>query len=98
MIGYVLSAASAKICFRQKCEIKLRKELLHCEKVKEAGILIKYKCTNCGYIYDPEMGDAPRIKPGTAFEDLSDDWVCPKCGGSKDITYFWSSQQKRKNK
>jgi len=31
----------------------------------------------CGYIYDPEAGDPPRAKPGTAFEDLPDDWVAP---------------------
>jgi len=42
--------------------------------------MVKYKCTACGYIYDPEIGDAPKIKPGTAFEDLPDDWVCSVCG------------------
>jgi rubredoxin len=47
--------------------------------------MIKYRCLACGYIYDPEVGDAPRIKPGTAFEDLPDDWVCPVCGVGKDM-------------
>ena len=38
----------------------------------------KYKCQVCGYIYDPEVGDPDNgIEPGTAFEDLPDDWVCP---------------------
>ena len=47
--------------------------------------MIKYRCTVCGYIYDPEVGDLPRAKPGTAFEDLPDDWVCPVCGAPKDM-------------
>ena len=45
----------------------------------------KYVCNICGYIYDPEIGDPDsRIAPGTAFEDIPDDWVCPLCGVSKD--------------
>jgi len=47
--------------------------------------MIKYRCTVCGYIYDPEAGDPPRAKPGTAFEDLPDDWVCPVCGAPKEM-------------
>jgi len=45
----------------------------------------KYVCDVCGYIYDPAEGDKDGgIKPGTAFEDLPADWVCPMCGASKD--------------
>jgi rubredoxin len=45
----------------------------------------KYECTICGYIYDPEQGDPDSgIEPGTSFEDLPDDWVCPVCGAGKD--------------
>jgi rubredoxin len=45
----------------------------------------KYECSVCGYIYDPEEGDPDNgIDPGTAFEDLPDDWTCPVCGASKD--------------
>ena len=45
----------------------------------------KYKCTVCGYIYDPELGDPDGgIKPGTPFEEIPDDWVCPVCGVTKD--------------
>jgi rubredoxin len=45
----------------------------------------KWKCTICGYVYDPEKGDADGgIKPGTAFEDISPDWVCPVCGAGKE--------------
>ncbi|MDP4186758.1 MAG: rubredoxin [Bacteroidota bacterium] len=44
----------------------------------------KYKCKVCGYIYDPKEGDTDNgIAPGTAFEDLPDDWVCPLCGVEK---------------
>ena len=47
--------------------------------------MIKYQCTVCGYVYDPEVGDAPRAEPGTAFEELPGDWVCPQCGVGKDM-------------
>ncbi|OYD14929.1 High molecular weight rubredoxin [candidate division WOR-3 bacterium JGI_Cruoil_03_44_89] len=51
---------------------------------KEVGKMAKYKCTVCGYIYDPEKGDPDSgIKPGTPFEDLPEDWVCPVCGAEK---------------
>ena len=37
----------------------------------------KYICDTCGYVYDPEVGDPDNgIQPGTAFEDLPEDWVC----------------------
>lgn len=46
----------------------------------------KYRCTVYDYIYDPARGDpAADIPPGTAFEDLQDDWVCPDCGLGKDL-------------
>ena len=46
----------------------------------------KYKCTICGYIYDPEMGDPDNNIPAkTPFEKLPDDWVCPLCGAPKDM-------------
>ena len=39
----------------------------------------------CDYIYDPAAGDpANGVDPGTAFEDLPDDWTCPDCGATKD--------------
>ena len=45
----------------------------------------KYQCGPCGYTYDPEKGDPDSgIAPGTAFEDLPDDWKCPRCKQSKD--------------
>lgn len=45
-----------------------------------------YVCTACNYIYDPKVGDPDGgIAPGTSFEDIPDDWVCPLCGVSKDM-------------
>ncbi len=45
----------------------------------------QYVCDLCGHVYDPEKGDLDGdIAPGTPFEDLPDDWVCPECGASKD--------------
>jgi len=48
----------------------------------------KYKCEVCGYIYDPSESDPDSgIQPGTAFEDLPNDWECPLCGvGKEDFT------------
>jgi len=44
-----------------------------------------YKCSVCGYVYDPNLGDLDNgIEGGTEFEDLPDDWVCPVCGADKD--------------
>jgi rubredoxin len=44
----------------------------------------KWQCVVCGYIYDPAKGDPEGgIKPGTLFENLPDDWVCPDCGAPK---------------
>ncbi len=44
----------------------------------------KYKCDVCGYIYDPSLGDpGSGVKPGTAFEDIPESWVCPICGADK---------------
>ena len=44
----------------------------------------KWRCTVCGYIYDPAAGDQDHgVDPGTSFEELSEDWVCPECGAPK---------------
>ena len=56
-------------------------------EVEKGGVIIvKYLCTVYGYVYDPQVGDPDGgIEPGTAFEDLPDDWVCPECGVGKDL-------------
>jgi rubredoxin len=46
----------------------------------------KWECTACGYVYDPKKGDPDHgIPPGTPFEKLPDDWVCPECGAEKGL-------------
>jgi len=48
-------------------------------------IMDKYVCTICGYVYDPKEGDPDGgIDPGTKFEAIPGDWVCPICGAAKD--------------
>lgn len=48
--------------------------------------MAKWECRVCGYIYDPEKGDPDNgVNPGTSFESIPDDWVCPSCGAGKDM-------------
>jgi flavin reductase (DIM6/NTAB) family NADH-FMN oxidoreductase RutF/rubredoxin len=51
---------------------------------KREGAMKSYRCTVCGYIYNPEAGDPEHgIDPGTPFENLPDTWTCPVCGSPK---------------
>ena len=46
----------------------------------------KYRCIPSDYIYEPAAGDPENgIAPGTAFEELPEDWVCPVCFVGKDM-------------
>jgi len=57
--------------------------LITCDERKTQ--MKKYRCLMCGWIYDPAVGDPDNgIDPGTAFEDLPEDWVCPECGAGKE--------------
>ena len=63
------------------CNREKRKSLTN----KNNKIMDKYVCNPCGWIYDPAVGDPENgVEAGTAFENLSDDWVCPLCGAGKD--------------
>ena len=45
----------------------------------------QYECNRCGYVYDEAAGDPDNgVAPGTKWEDLPADWVCPLCGASKE--------------
>jgi len=45
----------------------------------------RWECVTCGYVYDPDVGDPDvGIAPGTPFDELPVDWVCPVCGTGKD--------------
>ncbi len=62
----------------------LREE--HDNEMIEEGKMKEWKCSVCGYIYDPSIGDPDNgVKPGTAFEEIPEDWVCPTCGAGKDM-------------
>ena len=58
---------------------------VYIERKKEVATkMAKYECTVCGYVYDPKLGDPDGgITPGTPFEEIPDDWVCPVCGAAK---------------
>ena len=54
---------------------------------------MKYVCDVCGWIYDEEAGDADLgIAPGTKFEDLPEDFLCPLCSVGKDFFSELSEQ------
>jgi rubredoxin len=47
----------------------------------------RYVCMLCMYVFDESIGDPDSgIAPGTLWEDIPDDWCCPKCGAAKE--YF----------
>jgi rubredoxin len=58
----------------------------------------KWVCELCGYVYDPAKG-ADGVAPGTPFEELPDDWVCPECLAEKDrfVTESVAQQAMRNN-
>lgn len=65
--------------------ISVEKENNKQDKRREDNKMEKYRCLVCGYVYDPAKGDPDSgIAPGTSFEDIPEDWVCPVCGVSKD--------------
>lgn len=55
------------------------------EKLEAKPKQPQYYCPACGYVYDPAIGDeSSGIPPGTPFENLPDNWVCPVCGTPKE--------------
>ena len=58
----------------------------------------KWQCRICGWIYDEELGDPDSgIAPGTAWEDVPDDWRCPDCGASRDEFDMVELEERRFN-
>ncbi|MCI9597421.1 MAG: acyl-CoA dehydrogenase [Firmicutes bacterium] len=52
---------------------------------KEAPPWKSYVCSGCGYEYDPAQGDPDAdVSPGTMFDALPEEWICPDCGEEKD--------------
>ena len=60
--------------------VKMRKATI----LKEPSHWTTYVCDGCGYEYDPAVGDEEGgISPGTTFESLPEEWICPVCGEEK---------------
>jgi rubredoxin len=69
LFNYIFLRQFLKAIFTQLCLIRMK----------------KYQCKICGYVYDPMEGDPDSgITPGTSFEDIPVDWVCPVCGVAKE--------------
>jgi rubredoxin len=50
----------------------------------------RFKCDLCGFIYDPQEGDASSgIEPGIPFINLPSDYICPICGAGRDEFYAY---------
>jgi len=46
----------------------------------------KWRCSVCGYVYDPATGEPDEgIEAGTPFDKIPEDWVCPDCGADKSF-------------
>lgn len=46
----------------------------------------QYQCQVCGHVYDPRIGDPHSgIAPGTSFDSLPEEWICPECGAPKSL-------------
>lgn len=83
-----LNIGKISIIYRKK-GIRKEKCFIFAMKTKvllsKHAIMKKYECNVCGYVYDPEVGDPESgIQPGTPFEALPEDWVCPLCGVGKE--------------
>lgn len=64
--------------------IKPEKDLKKEKQESDVDLGPKYQCLVCDHIYDPIEGDPDGgIEPGTPFEDIPDDWICPVCGAEK---------------
>ena len=62
-------------------KVKRRKPTLK----KEASPWTTYECNGCGYEYDPAVGDPENgVSPGTVFEALPEEWICPLCGEEQE--------------
>ena len=68
----------------------LKKKKLSCiiqaQRTKKKTLKKKYECEQCGYIYEPAVGNLKiDIAPKITFEDIPEHWVCPIYGFGKDV-------------
>lgn len=90
-VGFALAGGNTS---QQRAMAKRMPDLLPATKSEptpvpvEAGsteAVTPYECNACGYVYDPKEGDPDGgIAPGTRWEDIPDEWVCPTCGAGKE--------------
>lgn len=74
------------IIFQGRCTRCIHHTPNHQPNEQEDTIMSKYKCTICGYVYDEAEGyEAGGIAPGTKWEDLPEDFVCPLCSVGKEL-------------
>jgi rubredoxin len=60
----------------------------------EGEDMARWVCSVCDYVYDEEMGDSTTgIPPGTPFEDLPDDWRCPRCSVGKEAFVRYEGEE-----
>ncbi len=73
------------VCSRHSARVVGVEAALSVVSSGKAEKMEKYVCVICGYIYDPESGDPDGgVAPGTAWEDVPEEWTCPECGVGKD--------------
>ena len=90
--AYVVNRLSAGLPDSMKpCVASLYAALFEISKMNHQSqsntqdTMAKYVCDLCGYEYDPATGDPDNgVAPGTAFENIPADWVCPLCGAGKE--------------
>jgi len=84
VVRFIWNEVKESTFIRYKALVK-RNHPLSIEK-STGGVNMKFVCTACGYVYDPAVGDPDSgVAPGTAFESVAEDWVCPICGVGKDL-------------
>jgi rubredoxin/hemerythrin-like domain-containing protein len=71
---------------RQLIHEKYASIVMNASTKLQRPVLEKWKCNVCDYVYDPLKGDPEHgVKPGSAFEELPDSWVCPVCFAPKSV-------------
>jgi rubredoxin len=79
----VLFAAQARLRFAAEPALRAKRRR-ETSATSSGGFMDKYVCNVCGYVYDPAEGDPENgVSPGTSFDDVPDDWLCPVCGAPK---------------
>lgn len=79
--AFYMTTIGALVLLRTIAYLKEKNSII---QLKSSGKVTRYRCVPCGWIYDEKYGDPDGgIPPGTRFEDIPDDWVCPVCGVGK---------------